>query len=243
MGFFQGFNHPLTLATARPSLLAAQQRHTSLAAFPSLFGTSSAPVISSYASTAVTFFTSTRIPAALIAGNSLFSLFSMSKQMRQSNDEKKNSDIKFNKPRFLALFLYHGLTLASLMLSLNVVVVSTAASNSLITGSYNPMATSAFEFLKREMAYEYYMVKWSFYVSILCFLQSTLCRALVEFDLLQREKWKGALLISLSINALSTNVLHSVNTSLYSFPNLGAMTVGILKVCSCDFCSSKETIS
>ena len=181
------------------------------------------PVLSNYSSIAVNYFTSTRVPAALIAGSSLGALFIMVKKTQ--DPEQRNS-----KLRLSVLFLYHFLSMASLCLSLNVIVTATTASNSLLIGEHNPMAASALEFLRREVDYEYLTTKWCFYVSIVCFLNAVACRALIEFDFLRKGRIRSACLVICSILALVGHVLHLVNDSLYLYPNLWVMTIGLGKV-------------
>lgn len=182
------------------------------------------PVLSNYSSIAVNYFTSTRVPAALIAGSSLGALFIMVKQTKDR--EERNS----SKLRWVVLFLYHCLSLTSLCLSLNVIVTATTASNSLLVGEHNPMAASALEFLRREVNYEYLTTKWCFYASIVCFLNAVACRALIEFDLLRKERIRQACLVVFSILALVGHILHLMNDALYLYPNLWVMTIALGKV-------------
>jgi hypothetical protein len=181
------------------------------------------PVLSNYSSIAGNYFTGTRVPAALIAGSSLGALFIMV-------NKTKDPEQRDSKLRFSVLSLYHFLSLASLCLSLNVIVTATTASNALLIGEYNPMAVSALDFLRREVYYEYLMTKWCFYVSIVCFLNAVSCRALIEFDFLRKERSRSASFVVCSILALVGHVLHLVNDSLYVYPNLWVMTIGLGKV-------------
>jgi hypothetical protein len=214
----QRFNLPSTVPGLK-NLMAPQVSNRSSTNLFMAVG----PVLSNYSSIAVQYFTSTRVPAALIAGSSLGALFIMVKKTK--DPEQRNS-----KLRLSILFLYHFLSLASLCLSLNVIVTATTASNSLLIGEHNPMAASALEFLRREVDYEYLMTKWCFYVSIVCFLNAVACRALIEFDFLRKERIRSACLVVFSILALVGHVLHLVNDSLYLYPNLWLMTLGLGKV-------------
>ena len=143
-----------------------------------------------------------------------------------------------SKRRATVLFAYHALALVSLLLSLNVIVVATSASNTLLIGTHNPMATSAYEFLKREIQYEYIMTRWSFYASIICFLKAVGCRALIEFNLMRKERIRSALLVVFSMSTLIAHVLHIVNDCLYTYPNFFCMTIGVVKVSQIVVCSN-----
>jgi hypothetical protein len=197
---------------------------------------SAAPALADYTSAAMQFFTSVRTPAALIAGSSLGAFFIMVKTMSDPV-QKRKSNVRAN-----VLFLYRALTLTSLLLSLNVIVVTTSASNFLLIGDkINPMATSAYELLKREVFYEYVMTRWSFYASIICFLKAVGCRALIEFDLLKKERIRPAMLVIFSVWALIAHVLHIVNDCLYTYSNFWQMTLGMGKV-SLGLCLSSSII-
>ncbi|KAL3915899.1 MAG: hypothetical protein SGARI_008082 [Bacillariaceae sp.] len=74
----------------------------------------------------------------------------------------------------------------------------------------NQLAKSAYDFLMREMPYEY----WGFYGSIFSFLGSVACRALLDFKLLRRDIWRSLLMVLFSMGGLSSNMLHMVNASI-----------------------------
>jgi hypothetical protein len=179
--------------------------------------------LADYSDVAVQFFTSIRTPAALIAGSSLGAFFIMVKQMQDPEQGK-------SKFRVVVLLMYHILSLSSLLLSLNVIVISTSASNTLLIADYNPMATSAYEFLTREIKYEYITTRWCFYASIICFLKAIACRALLEFDLLRKQRIRSAMLVVFTMTAFIAHVLHIVNDCLYTYGSFWIMTVGVVKV-------------
>ena len=173
--------------------------------------------------TAIKFFTDIRTPAALIAGSALGAFFIMVNRVKDKEQRK-------SKIRFSVIFIYHVLSLLALCLSLNTIVVATAASNSLLVGEYNPLAVSVYEFLKREFLYEYILIKWCFSISIICFLQAVACRALIEFDFLRKDRIHSSIFVLLSFTGLIAHCLHMLNDGLYSFPNLWSMTIGLGKV-------------
>ena len=156
---------------------------------------------------AISFFTSIRVPASLIGGNALSAFFGL--KDRAANPKNETSRITL-----VVLFIYQSLSLASLLMSFNTIVTATNASNSLMVASDNQMARSAYDFLMREMPYEYVSVRWGFYGSIFSFLGAVVCRALLDFKLLRRERWRSVLLVLFSIGGLSSNMLHMVNNSI-----------------------------
>jgi hypothetical protein len=169
-----------------------------------------------YSSAAIQFFMSERVTAALIAGASLTSLFSMTKLAREVGSSKKDhSVLVWALTRF-----YHGLCLISVLLNLNVVVTSTCASSILMLEKCNGIASSAYEFLMREMRYEFITTQWSLLVGLLSFLISIGIRTLLEFDLLNKEKRSLAAFVILSISSLLTHLISYVNSTLHEWPNM-----------------------
>lgn len=150
---------------------------------------------------AIQFFTSIRIPAALIAGSSLGALFVLVD--RSSHPEREKS-----KRELSVLFVYHLLAMISLVLSLNVIVTATSASNTMLIRNYNPAAASAYEFMMAEVPFEYLTTRWSFYTALICFLKAVMCRALLEFDILRKDRLRSALLVVSSMTGFASHVLH-----------------------------------
>jgi hypothetical protein len=180
-------------------------------------------ILADYTSTAIQYFTSTRIPAALIAGSSLAALFSLADQVRLGPPGART------RLEGATLLVYHVLALTSLLLSLNVIVIATASSNYLLLGSekLNPLAVSAYQFLKREMVYEFAMARWSFYTGLFSFLGCISTRALLEFDLLRKERIRSALLVLFAMSSLFFHLFAFCNQRLVCWPNLAIMTVGV----------------
>jgi hypothetical protein len=181
------------------------------------------PKLEDYSVEAIQFFTSIRVPSALVAGSSLGAFFIMTNRMSKPEQEK-------SKGQLAVMFLYHLFSLASLLLSLSVIVTSTSASNVLLISDINPMASSAYELLMREVKYEYLTTRWSFYAAIICFLKAVAFRALIEFNLMRKDRIRSALLVSFSMTGLISHVLHMVNDCLYTYPNFFQMTLGVGKV-------------
>jgi hypothetical protein len=171
------------------------------------------PAVHDFSQEAIGFFTSIRVPAALIAGSSLGALFVM---MRTATQPEKAAC----KRNLITVFIYHTLSLLSLLLSLNVIVTATSASNTLLIQNVNPLARSAYEVLMREMKFEYLTTRWSFYASLLCFLKAVLFRALLGFDLLRKDRLRPALLVTFSVTSLFAHVLHvsGLASTTFMFP-------------------------
>jgi hypothetical protein len=198
------------------------------ALIPFIRGGSSASLnptgMADYTSTAITYFTSIRTPAALITGSALAALFSLAGQARLG---RKGATSRLQG---FVLLAYHILALVALVLSLNVVVTATATSNFLLLGTKNPMASSAFEFMKREVEYEFLLTRWSFPTGMLSFLGCIGCRCLLEFDLLKKERLRSALLVIFSMSSLFFHLLAFINQRLVCWPNLFMMTIDVCKM-------------
>jgi hypothetical protein len=159
------------------------------------------PGVHDFSREAIGFFTSIRIPAALIAGSSLGALFVMIRSTTQPDKESYKRNV-------ITIWIYHALSLLSLLLSLNVIVTATSASNTMLIQNVNPLAQSAYHVLMREMKFEYLTTRWSFYAALLCFLKAVLFRALLEFDLLRKDRLRPALLVTFSVASFFAHVLH-----------------------------------
>lgn len=180
-----------------------------------------APVMD-FTNAALGFFSGVRIPSALIAGSSLGAFFSLI-------DLAKDSEHKTYGERIL-IRCYHILFLMSLALSLNVVITSTVAGTTLLLGHHDTMATSAYEFLNREMLFEFVSTRWSFLVSLLSFIGGVTTRALLEFDLLNKNRRRASIVLVLSMSTLLSHLLSYINGTLINWPNLGVMTLSLLKM-------------
>lgn len=187
----------------------------------SMLDSSSVP-LEDFSSLASSYFTSVRVPAALIAGSSLAALFSMVDEAR--GIQKKRTR---RLPRTI-LLIYHILALISMLLGLNVVVTATATANNILLGCPNPYATSPFDLLNREFPYEFHFTRWSFFVSLLSFVACVMCRTLLEFNLLARTR--AAVMVSSCFGTLFFHLLAFVNSRLMSYQNLAHMTLGVFRM-------------
>jgi hypothetical protein len=179
-------------------------------------------VIKDYSDAASSYFTSIRVPAALIAGSSLSALFALVRESRDAMAAKRS------RLETAVLIGHHLCALLSLTLSVNTIVTATATSNAILLGRENPMASSAYALLLREYEFEFLMTRWSFFVGLFSFLGSVAARALIEFGLLQERRVRSALLVGFSFSTLFFHLLSFVNSRLQNYANMGAMTIGVL---------------
>ena len=171
-----------------------------------------------YSGVAISFFTSIRIPAALVAGSSLATMFANPDPGRSSRLENR------------VMVLYHMCALLGFLLSLNVVLTSTSTTTVLLLGMKNPLAHSAYELLRRELDYEFTSTRWSFFMALFSFITSVSGRVLVEFCLLRPQRWRTAILVVSAILSLAFHLLSVANRSLHCWPHLGAMTVDLCRL-------------
>lgn len=173
-------------------------------------------------STAISYFTSVRVPAALVAGSSLAALFSLADEAREGQQQ--------GRVKRFVLLGYHICALMSLLLSLNTVVTATATANKMLLGCQHPVATSAFELLCRDYEFEYLFTRWSFFCSLFSFLGCVTSRSLLEFGLLSRKRVRSALLVVFSVGTLFFHMLSFVNNSLLYSNNMATMTWAVLRM-------------
>lgn len=185
----------------------------------SMLGKAAAEAVGSdFSATAINYFSSIRIPASLLAGSSLAALFSIT-------DKAKDAEAR-NRTRIeaIVLIIYHLWAVSSFLLSLNVIVTATATTTAIMFGGKNPIATTAFELMKREFEFEFLMCRWSFFASLFTFLGSVAARALLQFELLHKKRLTSALLVISSFGGLFFHLLAFVNARLFCYNNYGEMT-------------------
>lgn len=191
--------------------------------------------LADYTGAALQFFTSVRTPAALIAGASLSSLFSLVNLVNDIGDDDNKEEEeggkkkKYSQLTVILARIYHGLCLTSLILSLNVIVTATAAATTLLLENHNGMAYNAYAFLNRELRYEFITTRWSFLTCLLSFITSIAARSLLEFDLLRKGRRRLALVVVFSMSALLAHLLSYVNSTLYNWPNMAVMTLDVIQ--------------
>lgn len=184
-----------------------------------------------YSAAAISFFTSIRIPAALIAGSSLSNMFTDAGLVvdQAENDSDRNGG-GISPIQNRVTVLYHIFALLAFLLSINVVLTATATSTSMLLGMKNPMAHSPYELLRRELDWQFTSTRWSFFMALFSFLTSVCGRLLVEFRLLERRRFRTASFLTSSMLSLMLHYLSMANRSLQSWPHMGAMTVDLFKL-------------
>lgn len=170
---------------------------------------------------ALSFFTGIRTPSALIAGSSLAALFSMIKKYRDPNKTKAEK---------VTLRLFHACALFGYLLSVTTVIVSTAASTTLLLGGFNSKADSVYHFLKREMNFEFVLTRWCFFMGVLNFLVAMGGRVLIEFDLFAEYRKAERYVVFLALGGMIGHLISVINSSLNCWPNLFGMTLDVIQV-------------
>ena len=182
---------------------------------------------------AIEFFDSIRVPAALIAGSALATIFTNASPIQQQSKNPKSwfNRIKQNQSPLAnrVLVFYHLAALLAFLLSLNVELTSTATSNALLLGLRDPMARSPYQLLRRELDFEFTTTKWSFYMSLFAFLAAVTGHCLIEFSLLTPERIRSAIMLILANTSLAFNLLSIANKNLGSWPNMLSMTGYVLQ--------------
>jgi hypothetical protein len=180
-----------------------------------------ASVGADYTSTAINYFSSVRIPASMIAGSALAALFSLTSKTKNAEAQNRSTLVT------VVLLLYHLFALTSLLLSLNTIITCTAAASSLMFGCDNPIATSPYALMKREFEFEFLMTRWSFYMSLFTLLGAIASRALIEFDLLQSDRIRSAVVILSAFAGLFFHLLSFVNERIFCYQNMTEMTIDV----------------
>jgi len=214
----------LSTATAKhlpPSVLPTSM--DGMAVSSSVLSMSATTQLIDFSAEALGFFNDVRIPSALIAGSSLGAVFSLVALANKSRRELPRVDV-------IILRLYHIFAMASLVLSLNVVVMSTVASTTLLLDHHDTLALSAYQFLNREMRYEFVITRWSFLMSILCFLVGITNRALLEFNLLKPPRRRFGICLILCMTSLLAHLVSFINETLYCWGSLTSMTMTVINV-------------
>lgn len=201
---------PLTLCVARR---CGSNARTSVVA---------AAALSDFAQEGIAFFHSIRIPASLVAGSSFAGLFALKDSMVDVNRHSKGEQF--------CIKAYHICILLAFTLAIATVAISTTAATSILHGRFNTMAETAYLFLKQEMEYEFVLTRWSFMMSLLLFLGGVANRAILEFDLLRKEKRDGLLAVLFSWVALIAHLTSLINGTLYCWKNILGMTVHVLRL-------------
>jgi hypothetical protein len=162
-------------------------------------------------STCMQFFQGFNTPSTLIAGSSFVALFALANHVQDTS--------YVSKRKIFFLRLYHVFSLLTFCLSMTTVMSSQAAMSRLLFAQEAPhKIVDAYMFLRSRMNLEFLLCRWSFLTSIFCFLQSTLCRMLFEFDLFsRRRRTASVMLVSMMISVVMA-ILSSTYKTSCSYP-------------------------
>jgi hypothetical protein len=157
----------------------------------------------------------------LLAGWSLTALFAKLKPPPADSSSSSNAA--------LLIKIYHTLTLVSFSMSVSAALVATSANVFMLNGDFDQKAESAFSLLLREFDYEFVMTRWCFITAILSFLVAVTIRALIEFNLLRRERRTAACGVICYMTAVVLHVLSHVNQHCAvdrgPWPHFGSLTI------------------
>jgi hypothetical protein len=98
---------------------------------------------------AMSFFGNARVPATLLAGSALVTLFALS-HVAAEHPRRQEAVIR----RIDAMFAMY-----SFLLSIVTVLITTTASTALLVGKFDPMAPDIYSFLKREFQFEFVITR------------------------------------------------------------------------------------
>lgn len=191
-------------------------------------GAAEAVVLKNFYGDALGFFGGIRIPATFFAGSSLAAIFTLKGAASSLEDGSKLTKLERRVVKF-----YHLTSVLAFLLSLNTVVTATSAHTSVLHGRFDPMAETAYMLMRTEFLYEFVSVRWSFLMSIFCFLGMVASRVLIEFGLLKEcdETRKDvAKLTVFSIGALAAHLLSYVNEKLWCWRSLIGMTAYLARL-------------
>ena len=185
-----------------------------------------APILKDFSGAAAGFFGNTRTAASLVLGTSLGALFVLSHFSRRSSNATAKTPLELT-----LIKAYRLLAWSAYILSLNTVITCTVATNSVLHGQFDPLATTASNMLKREFEYEFVWVRWSMLMALLLFVVVVTLRLLLEFNLLSdAARTDTAKFVILSATALLAHLISYINDTLYHWDNVLDMTVDMMRV-------------
>lgn len=129
---------PAAVATSGASLFSETKLHAA------------APLLKDCTQGAVGFFGSARVPATLVAGSALATLFALASNVASERPKKEEAILR-RVDAMMALY--------SFLLAVTAVILSTTASTTLLLGKHDPMATDVYHFLKREFNFEFVLTR------------------------------------------------------------------------------------
>jgi hypothetical protein len=177
------------------------------------------------AETCFAFFESIKVPSTLIAGASLTSLFTFTREVQETYN--------FSKLQVMLLRVYHMFSLLTFCLSITTVLTSQTATTSLLLNSNRLLAgesLDAFAFLRANMNFEMLVARCSFIYSIFSFFLATTFRMFVEFGLFSPTRRTAGTMVSSMMAAVVCFLLSFANTSQVGLPGLWSSTKEVAMV-------------
>mmetsp|Transcript_33496 Transcript_33496/g.77203 ORF Transcript_33496/g.77203 Transcript_33496/m.77203 type:complete len:233 (+) Transcript_33496:71-769(+) len=188
-----------------------------------------AATIADHAGAVGNYFGSVRVPASFLAGASFAGLFTLKPDVTRRTKTDKALQ-----------FIYHLAITLCFLLSVNTIIISTAANTKSLYGGFDTMAESGYNLLNREFHYEFVSTRWSFLVSLMSFLIATTGRFVYEFRLftpsfdepksVQIKRKVMGTAVCLLMSSLLLHLLAFINSTLFCWNNLLDMTIDLVKV-------------
>ena len=189
-------------------------------------GGNSSPVLSAAlmdcSGAAASWFSQIRTPASLIVGASFGQLFGLAHKTRDTSN--------LSTLERYAVYAHNVFMLIAFLSALSSVVIATATGVAILHSAFDHFAPNGYELLKREFPFEFLTCRLGFLSSLLNFLMGATCRALLEFNLLQEERRDGAMAVIFAMGGSIAWLFSYVNSTLYCWPHLGAMTLDFFKI-------------
>ena len=167
------------------------------------------------------YFDSMRLPATFMTTQALNTLF---KLKVNKEDEAENSDATA-----LLIQMTQFLIMIAFLTAITSVVSATAASVKVLHGGFDPIAPTPYGLLVRNFEFEFLSVRWTFLMSIFCFLIGMGTQGIVQFHLLDNKQLL-AIFVGTLISVTSFLVSY-VNNNIFDYGSLIGMSKHFLEVC------------
>jgi hypothetical protein len=170
------------------------------------------------------YFNSMRLPATFMTTQALNALF---KLKVNKEDEAENSEVTKLLVQMTQFFI-----MVAFLTAITSVVSGTAASVKMLHGGFDPVAPTPYDLLVRHFEFEFLSVRWTFLMSIFCFLIGVGTQGIVQFHLLENKQLL-AIFVGTLLSVTSFLVSY-VNNNIFDYGSLIGMTTHFLAVRSCN---------
>lgn len=164
------------------------------------------------------YFNSMRLPATFMTTQALNALF---KLKVNKEDEAENSEVTKLLVQMTQFFI-----MVAFLTAITSVVSGTAASVKMLHGGFDPVAPTPYDLLVRHFEFEFLSVRWTFLMSIFCFLIGMGTQGIVQFHLLE-NKHLLAIFVGTLLSVTSFLVSY-VNNNIFDYGSLIGMTTHFL---------------